>query len=76
MTTSNWRRPLFWHHVPTGLDYEQLTVCLTRVQFTTVYRYKLYTYMYMEVTDTFWGWSGGAMVLCKLPVPGRPANLD
>ena len=22
------------------------------------------------------GWSGGAMVLCKLPVPGRPTNLD
>ena len=21
------------------------------------------------------GWSGGAMVLCKLPVPGRPTNL-
>ena len=24
----------------------------------------------------FGGWSGGAMVLGKLPVPGRPANLD
>ena len=23
-----------------------------------------------------WGWSGGAKVLGKLPVPGRPANLD
>ena len=22
------------------------------------------------------GWSGGAMVLGKLPVPGRPAGLD
>ena len=22
------------------------------------------------------GWSGGAMVLGKLPVPGRPAYLD
>ena len=22
------------------------------------------------------GWMGGAMVLGKLPVPGRPANLD
>ena len=21
-------------------------------------------------------WSGGAMVLCKLTVPGRPTNLD
>ena len=25
---------------------------------------------------TSWGWSGGAMVLGKLPVPGRPTNLD
>ena len=24
----------------------------------------------------FRGWSGGAMVLGKLPVPGRPTNLD
>ena len=23
-----------------------------------------------------WGWSGGAMVLGKLPVPGRPTYLD
>ena len=23
-----------------------------------------------------WGWSGSAMVLGKLLVPGRPANLD
>ena len=22
------------------------------------------------------GWSGGAKVLCKLSVPGRPTNLD
>ena len=22
------------------------------------------------------GWSGGAMMLGKLPVPGRPTNLD
>ena len=22
------------------------------------------------------GWSGGAMVLGKLPVPGRPTNLE
>ena len=24
----------------------------------------------------YWGWSGGAMELGKLPVPGRPTNLD
>ena len=26
--------------------------------------------------DSNVGWSGGAMVLGKLPVPGRPTNLD
>ena len=30
-------------------------------------------YGYLEV---FRGWSGGAMVVGKLPVPGRPTNLD
>ena len=24
----------------------------------------------------FWGWSGGAMVMGKLPVPGRPTGLN
>ena len=32
---------------------------------------------YVLVFDvTCWGWSDGAMVLGKLPVPGRPINLD
>ena len=26
----------------------------------------------LNVHTTKWGWSGGAMVLGKLPVPGRP----
>ena len=29
-----------------------------------------------EKYNIFRGWSGGAMVLSKLPVPGRPTNLD
>ena len=29
----------------------------------------------MEYTEAR-GWSGGAKVLGKLPVPGRPTNLD
>ena len=28
------------------------------------------------ITKIYRGWSGGAMVLGKLPVPGRPTNLD
>ena len=29
-----------------------------------------------RLSDYHWGWSGGAMVLGKLPVLGRPTNLD
>ena len=38
-----------------------------------------YIYIYMSFTCQFsyaGGWSGGAMVLAKLSVPGRPTNLD
>ena len=28
------------------------------------------------ISSSSLGWSGGAMVLSKLPVPGRPTNLD
>ena len=35
-----------------------------------------YLYLYLFVfTVSFVGWLGGAMVLGKLPVPGRPSNL-
>ena len=30
----------------------------------------------MRSHNTCMGWPGGAMVLGKLPVPGRPTNLD
>ena len=29
----------------------------------------------LHVPKDWWGWSGGAMVLGKLPVPGRPTTL-
>ena len=29
-----------------------------------------------HLVQALWGWSGGAMVLGNLPVPGRPTNLD
>ena len=31
--------------------------------------------MYITKSANIWGWSGGAMVLGKLPVPGRPTIL-
>ena len=33
-------------------------------------------YSHLSILFSFSGWSGGAMVLGKLPVPGRPTNLD
>ena len=30
----------------------------------------------IALTNGSWGWSAGAIVLDKIPVPGRPANLD
>ena len=34
------------------------------------------TYFYKDYLIRTGGWSGGAMVLGKLPVPGRLSNLD
>ena len=37
------------------------------------------TFLLSSIISLFFlprGWSGGAMVLSKLPVPGRPAYLD
>ena len=31
---------------------------------------------HLKIFSSFTGWSGGAKVLGKLPVPGRPTNLD
>ena len=28
----------------------------------------------LKNSEKYWGWSGGAMVLGKLPVPGRPTT--
>ena len=37
--------------------------------------YDIFDLYLTPVTLTFRGWSGGAMVLGKLPVPGRPTIL-
>ena len=29
-----------------------------------------------DLAKPSWGWSGGAMVLGKLPMPGRPTYLE
>ena len=37
--------------------------------------YDLQQYEHLDYSCPFRGWSGGAMVLGKLPVPGRPTIL-
>ena len=39
-------------------------------KFTAFYR------LMLLLAFVVWGWSGGAMVLGKIPVSGRPTNLD
>ena len=34
------------------------------------------TATFVDFRLSYRGWSGGAKVLCKLPVPGRPNDLD
>ena len=43
--------------------------------YVTYIFYKLYLHKSQSEKGVV-GWSGGAMVLGKLPVPGRPTNLD
>ena len=38
--------------------------------------YKSYLAITLKMFCQYWGWSGGAKVLGKLPVPGRPTKLD
>ena len=38
-------------------------------------RFIIYLIRYLFESCDDWGWSGGAMVLGKLPVPGRPTIL-
>ena len=49
-----------------------------RKDFMTNYKYAPHIYISSSMILFGWlrGWSGGAKVLGKLPVPGRPTNLD
>ena len=55
-----------WEHNTTAISYLLSSVCHVEVEvrFEQVY-----------ISFLSWGWSGGAMVLGKLPVPGRPTIL-
>ena len=57
---------------PTELEYFNITssVCPLSVEFWLVMANSV------RYTPKYEGWSGGAKVLCKLSVPGRPTMLD
>ena len=75
------QRPNFEKFQNSGAD-EKIVIGHNSLQFSVFYPYliRISTYPYAVHpkwrTDSFRGWSGGAMVLSKLPVPGRPTNLD
>ena len=57
-------------------------ICVTDIERVSVlnkfcysYTHCYYNYIYYRYYYN-WGWLGGAMVLGKLSVPGRPTNLD
>ena len=60
---------------PTNLDYSRARAycACSRCELG------LFGHFFLSAITSFlspWGWSGGANVLGKLPVPGRPTNLD
>ena len=42
----------------------------------SVVEHGLVPFNQFNIVEFSWGWSGGAMVLGKLPVPGRPTSLE
>ena len=50
--------------------------CLIHQYHSSVLNIVIFSKLYKLHSQMTSGWSGGAMVLSKLPVPGRPTNLD
>ena len=63
---------LYIHDVQVSLC---IKVMIFNFSFSNIVIY-IYIYIYQVVSCSIWGWSGGAKVLGKLPVPGRPTTLD
>ena len=80
----------FWHWSVSDIDHRQIGACcacskcgtflfapLLVIVLWPQYREKIAMLRAIAALHfRIWGWSGGAMVLGKLPVPGRPTNLD
>ena len=58
---------------PTNLDYSRARACCACSRWGLFGHFSL-IYPFSPFSSSLWerGWSGGAMVLGKLPVPGRP----
>ena len=62
-----------FHYNPSGLNVHKLYIC------TVMYRYMKTYVLHIFIIFSFClfvGRLGGAMMLGKLPVPGRPTILD
>ena len=67
------------HRVPDCLYISICDQCITLQQLRIFYKFGTLKIFYSSTRPCYLvcrGWSGGAMVLGKLPVPGRPTNLD
>ena len=56
-------------------SYIFLTYTYYKLENSTPLHCDIYN-MHWSISEQYLGWSGGAMVLGKLPVRGRPTNLD
>ena len=56
-------------------SYTFLTYTYYRLENSTPLLWDIYN-MHWSISEQYLGWSDGAMVLGKLPVPGHPTNLD
>ena len=62
------KQPTNHSHVPLNTNLQTVAVSITLPRVITLCS--------IYIPPSSRGWSGGAKVLCKLSVPGRPTNLD
>ena len=60
---------------PTNLDYSRARRAYCACSGCGLGLFRHFS-SHLSLLFSFWGWSGGAMVLGKHPVPGRPTCLD
>ena len=62
--------------LPTEIKYMKFTTHLKFYSIILDFISRNFSSKTSVTFSQYWGWSGGAKVLGKLPVPGRPTHLD